>query len=117
MTEEIKHSPEPWRAGRMDTESYSACDEEPYKGIYNGPRERNVVPNEVARGVGPDCRANAHRIVACVNACAGLSAEALEAGKLDEALATLKMSFLMGKFGAHSAPCVEELLRALGRLP
>jgi hypothetical protein len=61
-----EHDPEPWRL------------EDDIPG--HGPNESAVWPARV-RGF-PTTTANARRIVACVNACAGIPTEALESGAL-----------------------------------
>jgi hypothetical protein len=72
VSAETKHSPEPWRV----IADYAAMD------AYGG-------QTCIASG-GDGGAVNARRIVACVNACAGLSTEALEAGALGRALRLLE---------------------------
>lgn len=66
---DIKHTAEPWEISKIGT-----------TGQY-----REITANfgrfsgMVATVYGPDCDADARRIVACVNACAGLSTDKLEA--------------------------------------
>jgi hypothetical protein len=67
-----EHTPEPWTSGTDPSH-------------FDAPEVRNsawalYVPTD----------ADARRIVACVNACAGLSTEALESGALGEALEAFK---------------------------
>lgn len=65
---EIKHTAEPWEASKIGT-----------TGEY-----REITANfgrysgMIATTYGPDCDADARRIVACVNACAGVTTEHLE---------------------------------------
>lgn len=74
-------TPGPWEAGRMDTESYSA-DYGPWKAVYaEDPRggvhkpTGELLPYQVARGDGDECRANATLIAALRNAAPALIAE------------------------------------------
>lgn len=58
-----------------------------------------------------DVGADARRIVACVNACAGLSTEALEAGALKESLDVLR--FWIAEERGFPAKRAEEMLAKL----
>ncbi len=95
LSEENKHSPEPWHyvgdSGAIEDASGHMCAE---------------------AWVRED--ANARRIVAAVNACAGLSTEALEKGLIDQALSLLRYGYTNDEEIESS---VVEVLRALGRLP
>jgi hypothetical protein len=124
---ETKHSPEPWW-----------IDWEATKETMVSAAAGNVavvVSGEVSVG----CRPDARRIVACVNALAGIPTEALEAGKLWEALEAMKarhdldrtvvyrdgpdgtVSLVGGTLDLRrtvsATSAVEDALRALGRLP
>jgi hypothetical protein len=76
----MRHTPEPWRLGKLSNiRDYDKVLE------TVGPHQI-VVDNEFGPYVLADCNmnfkddaiANARRIVACVNACAGLDTELLE---------------------------------------
>jgi hypothetical protein len=88
---DTKHSPEPWAYmplhkvyGHPAPERW---DEAPQYGIVEVCEDD---PEIASLGPAGNPEADARRIVACVNACAGLSTEALEAGKLGEALDALR---------------------------
>lgn len=73
---EQKHTPEPWSIGRYDEISASTSDN------FGG--RINLVGVSTPITAGPDmdeAKANARRIVACVNACAGINTENLEQNK------------------------------------
>jgi hypothetical protein len=105
-----RYSPEPWHTW-------------PYAGdvwdVGVGAEQSPDAPVVVAGA----SRANAHRIVAAVNAVAGISTEALEAGKLGEALDILMKArpFLSEQCLEYDRECLNcrwiEVLRSLGRLP
>jgi hypothetical protein len=103
---ETKHSPEPWRIDKED----------PASGIGDAAGEI------CAEGWGRKrlADANARRIVACVNALAGISTEALESGALAKALDLwAEYRRLMETDGVVPETMVEAVhasLRALGRL-
>jgi hypothetical protein len=75
MSTETKHTKEPW-----------ARNEHGY--IYGGN------PSYVIGHISQESEANARRIVACVNACAGISNEQLEDDRLDVFLQALRISTL-----------------------
>jgi hypothetical protein len=62
----MAHSPEPWRYGVVNGLGAGSCD------VVSG---RDLV---CATGVRPNAEADARRIVACVNALAGVPTEKLE---------------------------------------
>lgn len=65
MSTDQKHTPEPWHIARNEiSETIFYC-----RGLHS----------ETATTYGDKDGANARRIVACVNACAGISTETLEA--------------------------------------
>jgi hypothetical protein len=112
---ESKHSPEPWAIIRGHETGRPM-------GLVAG-EEHVVCWGGISRSASEVGDANARRIVAAVNACAGIPTEALEAGALGKALDLLK-------FGSidESDPCQGDepgcpeceavnVLRALGRLP
>ncbi len=61
------HTPEPWRIGTP-----------PPNGEQTIGNEKGLMVAVATTGHGVSAEANARRIVACVNACAGISTEALE---------------------------------------
>lgn len=63
-----KHTPEPWHAGGYEVQ----CDKGTTICNMSGWKGEGIT------------RANASRIVACVNACAGVDTDLLEAGELDK---------------------------------
>ena len=75
-----KHTPEPWSVDPNDQREISPADDMRF-GIASA---CNVDPSETPGKwfFGPRSQANARRIVACVNACAGLPTEVLERYKL-----------------------------------
>ena len=102
---EAKHSPEPWRALLNGDGPHSIAD----------PDSRVVV--SFVDGI---LRAeDARRIVAAVNACAGIPIEALEAGAIERALDRLKEALLCydARMPAGWVNETNAALRALGRLP
>ena len=114
MAGETKHSPEPWR-------TVDRVFEEDRIFVLTGPGHRLIVEDIVAslytdehEGRQAD---NARRVVACVNALAGIPTEALEAGALAKLLDHVEAR--AAEEGCpHGCGCgVLPLLRALGRLP
>jgi hypothetical protein len=105
---ETKHSPEPWQFDEWDHVKDARGEIVVLSGfaLSAGYREFRS-PEKTDR-----------RIVACVNACAGLSTEALEAGALGKALDVL--SAAAQPPGTHTVKGLRGLaagaLRALGRL-
>jgi hypothetical protein len=75
--EATKHTPEPWYVQPSD---------------YPGGLLIKPIPGQVVAQCDqvPEMAANAHRIVATINACKGISTEALEQGIVAELLANLK---------------------------
>jgi hypothetical protein len=108
---ETKHSPEPWWIDWEATkETMISAGAGNIAAVYSG---------EVSVG----CRPDARRIVACVNACAGIETEALENGALAKALRAAELIELGLRDGdgrevtrARRLALVDAL-RALGRLP
>jgi hypothetical protein len=76
MADETKHTPEPWHVMG----------------------DSIVQTSHITRDVWtiPHSDGDLHRIVACVNACAGLPTEALEAGALSEAIQAAQDLFPFG---------------------
>ncbi len=99
---ETQHSPEPWRALLNGSGPHSIA------------TKASVVVVSFCAGIeNPD---DARRIVACVNACAGIPTAALEAGALEEALDALADEPTEG----HETPKWwrrYQALRTLGRDP
>lgn len=60
--------------------------------------------------------ANARRIVACVNACAGIPTEALESGALAELVVWAKEAAAPGVYVPHTLPKLREAIAKLGDL-
>jgi hypothetical protein len=97
---DTKHSPEPWGAFRLDVsgtdefKAYTArcIDQGAPEDFYVVMVEKPDGPADVCHvGNGPTSAENARRIVACVNACAGIATEELETGALGDALSLLAM--------------------------
>lgn len=90
-----QHTPGPWRANK---DHFGAVRSEPGFSIKGSNSEGvNAIAFLWSRDVEAEQEANARRIVACVNACEGISTEALEAGAVKETLETLeKISRLIG---------------------
>jgi hypothetical protein len=125
---ETKHSPEPWGAFRLDVsgtdefKAYTArcIDQGAPEDFYIVMVEKPDGPADVCHvGNGPTSAENARRIVACVNALAGIPTEALEAGALKRALVALEHA--ASPPGARVLRDIraeaQAALRALGRLP
>jgi len=74
-----KHTPEPWGVANAHNE---------LRAIINETNRSGVVHLGMEKGL--EDRANAARIVACVNACAGIPTEQLEAGSVAEAIQALR---------------------------
>lgn len=93
MSEEAKHTPEPWG---LDTETRKKGDRTLVRlPTVNGLRgeyiaEAHYVREFHGKVTKPVAEANAARIVACVNACAGLSNEELERGVVGDLIAMLR---------------------------
>lgn len=82
------HAPGPWRierAKRYDgwMQTFIVAADYPHFGIV---AEVNMARNPAPIGSPPDGEASARRIVACVNACTGISTAALESGIVTELL-------------------------------
>jgi len=104
-----KHTPEPWH--RNVSARYP---------IYAEQTPGKKDWRHIAGVLGNDEQAEAdlRRIVACVNACAGIPTEALEAGELRHALlvmrdAQLSLSKLDNKEGAYRLTCKRQLEASL----
>lgn len=72
---ESKHTPEPWEFGYGQTREFGMC---LGIGLNNAPDWHVVAVVSPADSVNHADEANARRIVACVNACAGVDTECLE---------------------------------------
>ncbi len=72
MSTEQKHTPEPWREVINCTDDYNAHPVLIYAGA------QYVAQVAFDQNEGDETDANARRIVACVNACAGINTDALE---------------------------------------
>jgi hypothetical protein len=73
----MKHTKEPWVAEKTLQGSNSSISNERGKTIAIAYQNENI---------DGDALANAKRIAACVNACAGITNDALEEGLIEEAL-------------------------------
>jgi hypothetical protein len=114
MSEETKHSPEPWSAGLRDGTFPDEIDD------ATGFRCAAAYGHGNSRHPDDAAEANARRIVAAVNAVAGIPTEALEAGKLGEALKAaerLATACAVDGLYRYETRDVCDALRALGRLP
>lgn len=102
----VTHSPEPWRVTPDDPAG--AIED------ANGVQCAEAWPGN---GLEAEQDANARRIVAAVNAVAGISTEALESGALAKLLDRVE-GRAVDEGCADGCGCgVLQLLRALGRLP
>jgi hypothetical protein len=102
---ETKHSPEPWRFENIP-------------GRKGAGAVRDVGDFVVARTLPEAMPGDARRIVACVNACAGIPTEALEAGALAEALDQFEeVASETTETCCPTCAASYAALRALGRLP
>ena len=72
---ESKHTPEPWEFGYGQTREFGMC---LGIGLNSAPDWHVVAVVSPADSVNHADEANARRIVACVNACAGVDTECLE---------------------------------------
>lgn len=79
-----KHTPEPWKY--TDDPSDGCCWTHHVETVARDPQMPDYAHGSVADISGEE---NARRIVACVNACAGIPTEALEAGVIGDAYAAL----------------------------
>lgn len=105
MSGETKHGSEPWAVDPESPWTVKAAD-----GLASA-----LVPGGLPRQ-----RADARRIVAAVNACAGIPTEALEKGDLAAALTAAVVTVDPGEPAASrrlGIMALRSLLRALGRLP
>ena len=74
------HTPEPWTA-----------ESQPRLSIIHGPNGEHIADTGCWRDdEHPEMRANAARIVACVNACAGIPTEQLESGSVAQLIGAAK---------------------------
>ena len=78
---ESKHTPEPWEFGYGQTREFGMC---LGIGLNSAPDWHVVAVVSPADSVNHADEANARRIVACVNACAGVDTDLLEDGELDK---------------------------------
>lgn len=79
----IEHTREPWRVGKCSASMGVVVSDEPVPEINGSDAVDYYGGHLVAESVTP---ANARRIVACVNACAGISTEELERGVIKESM-------------------------------
>lgn len=74
-----KHTPEPWVVDERDELSTNFYSDDATGSIIGGCQLYGFAPRSL-----DERKANASRIVACVNACAGVDTDLLEAGELDK---------------------------------
>jgi hypothetical protein len=116
MSDEAKHSPEPWRLdGENDIADATGAV------VVHTEWEQHGYINVETRLEWPwwSYPGNRARIVACVNACAGIPTEALEAGNLGEALglaAWAADSDALRNEDEEKGDAMSVALHALGRL-
>ncbi|MFH1572553.1 MAG: hypothetical protein ABIG68_01140 [Acidobacteriota bacterium] len=125
-TQTAKHTPGPWEYFEQDSWGGRAFPRERY-GCVRAPKSAGgfVIVNGCAPGGrNGEARANARRIVACVNACQGIPTEALESGAVKDWLdacqeaenivASLVESGELGNVGAEDImPMVHSALDGL----
>jgi hypothetical protein len=106
MSDETKHAPEPWRSGTT------------YGAYGRLGTITDATGLTIDWCIDDDSR---RRIVACVNACAGLPVEALEAGALADLIADVVVMRLAVDLthpvSVEAGQRVDAALRALGVLP
>ena len=83
---ETRHTPEPWEIEVWGHELF---------GVYPNPAGPEGVIARVTEG-GAENKANAHRIVACVNACAGIADPSAVPDLLEAATLIDSMDFVEG---------------------
>lgn len=122
---ETKHSPEPWRRGEehetmVEIETHA---DRLVARVVHPPFASSSRCQHFGRDPFCEMDANARRIVACVNACAGIPTEALEARALGNALGAAMSGLLAAVDDPDVLPGTRrratlalEALRALGRL-
>jgi hypothetical protein len=131
MSDDVKHSPEPWVAevdAVLDAGGFVCAEGWPgdTQGMWTDGGEDGPVMNLKAYEAAED--ANARRIVACVNALAGIPTAALEEGALAKALdeigrfrlAMVELDEVKGHPWPHICDRIAGIsaaLGALGRLP
>lgn len=111
-TETMKHTKEPW----------DVVSDSPVMAIYSEPEDYRVVQtvnqnnfNTYGKSrvdVGVYKQEDAERIVACVNACEGITNEALEAGVIQSALINFEESLGLEKgeqFCFYDIPVLEDV--------
>lgn len=128
-----KHTPEPWQTGREDMQSFNGMTGQPFSSIYRQAEDGRMpmtpdgfgglsrVPLCIARVEGDNIsrdeeKANARRIVACVNACAGMEDPAVEIAELRKAVKVLA-EYVAGIEGSATFSQVCEMQRAVEANP
>lgn len=97
---ETRHTPEPWEIEVWGHELF---------GVYPNPAGPEGVIARVTEG-GAENKANAHRIVACVNACAGIADPADLRRQRDELLAALHgLHGWLAKSVIEKQPAIDDL--------
>lgn len=110
MSEETKHSPEPWRVCGEVPDAVEDC--EGRFAAEGWARSGYQFEDEFEAA----CAANARRIVACVNALAGVPTEALEGGALGDLLRAARVVADESEPGACWRMGMRALKAAVGRL-
>ena len=111
---ETKHSPEPWVLGWQHEAEVQIWSDKPsvYVASAFGDHPKQRVNSDIME-------ANARRIVACVNACAGIPTGILEVGGIKTLIDCVALIFYAEGSGGVAELSTEEmriLLRKLGRL-
>jgi hypothetical protein len=123
MSAETKHSPEPWVYWDNGFDAGIVSEQD----VANA-HAKSVCPSIIFGGEPCEGRVeaddpNVRRTIACVNALAGIPTEALEAGRLGEALDLLAEWVKYANHASVGPACgcgtcrTVRALRALGRLP
>ena len=102
-TETMKHTKEPWIAEKTFQYRDSSISDRRGNTIAIAYKNKNIDGDDLA---------NAKRIVACVNACEGITNEALEAGVIQSALINFEESLGLEKgeqFCFYDIPVLEDV--------
>jgi hypothetical protein len=104
----VAHTPEPWRVEEDEDGVFVAG---PYGYRGNPDDFRVIIEDAAADPDDPEIMANARRIVACVNACAGIPTEALENDGINAVLAITDKLLAIIEAAAENTYDNEELLQ------
>jgi hypothetical protein len=116
MSAETKHSPEPWVYWDNGFDAGIVSEQD----VANA-HAKSVCPSIIFGGEPCEGRVeaddpNVRRTIACVNACAGIPTEALEAGRIGEALGILRDSWEGDRDDVFGESDVRDVLLALGSI-